>query len=155
MKFSKYCLKAVTFLSWPYFKSSTSCFSNKATTICGYPADNLRQLPVRHNRGGVSAEIKVQFSPPVICRLTLYRLPHKSFPPHSLLHSCKANSMPLHNTFPFLCSSFFLFYFISHFCCASDVNIYVNPYLAFPRISRLRLTPLCIYQNLFDIYSIE
>ena len=26
----------------------------------------------------------------------------------------------------------------------------MNPYLAFPRISRLRLTPLCIYQNLFD-----
>ena len=70
MKFSKYCLKAVTFLSWPYFKSSTSCPSNKATTICGYPDDNLRQVPVRHNRRGVSAEIKVQFSPPVICRLT-------------------------------------------------------------------------------------
>lgn len=70
MKFSKYCLKAVTFLSWPYFKSSTGCPSNKATTICGYPADNLRQIPVRHNQRCVSAEIKVRFAPPIMCRLT-------------------------------------------------------------------------------------
>ena len=45
---------------------------NKATTICGQPAESLRQVPVRHNRRGDNAEIKVRFAPPTMCRLTLY-----------------------------------------------------------------------------------
>ena len=54
----------------PYFKSSASCLSNKATTICGYSVCSLRQVPVRHNRGGKSTENKVRFAPPTMCRLT-------------------------------------------------------------------------------------
>lgn len=71
MKFSKYTSKAVTFRSWPYFKSSNNCLSNKATTICGHSAVILRSVPVRLNRRGVFTEISVRFAPPTMCRLTL------------------------------------------------------------------------------------
>lgn len=70
MKFSKYTSKAVTFRSWPYFKSSNNCLSNKATTICGHSAVILRSVPVRLNRRGVFTEISVRFAPPTMCRLT-------------------------------------------------------------------------------------
>ena len=40
-------------------------------TICGHPVWSLRQVPVRHNRGGKSTENKVRFAPPTMCRLTV------------------------------------------------------------------------------------
>lgn len=72
MKFSKYTSKAVTQVM-ALFQKQRSCLSNKATTICGQAAESLRRVPVRHGRGGVDTEIKVQFLPPTMCRLTSYR----------------------------------------------------------------------------------
>ena len=74
MKFSKYISKAVTPVM-ALFQKQHSCPSNKATTICGYSAESLRQVPIRHNRGGNNAEIKMQFAPPTMCRLTI-NTPH-------------------------------------------------------------------------------
>ena len=70
MKFSKYISKAVTPVM-ALFQKQHSCLSNKATTICGYSVCSLRQVPVRHNRGGKSTENKVRLAPPTMCRLTL------------------------------------------------------------------------------------
>ena len=70
MKFSKYISKAVTPVM-ALFQKQHGCLSNKATTICGYSVCSLRQVPVRHNRGGKSTENKVRFAPPTMCRLTL------------------------------------------------------------------------------------
>ena len=84
MKFSKYTFKAVTFRSWPYFKSSNNCLSNKATTIRGHSAAILRSVPVRLNRRGVFTEIKVRFAPPTMCRLTIEVI-NLSIIPHSSL----------------------------------------------------------------------
>lgn len=69
MKFSKYISKAVTPVM-ALFQKQHSCLSHKATTICGQPAESLRQVPVRHNRGGKSTENKMRFAPPTMCRLT-------------------------------------------------------------------------------------
>ena len=74
MKFSKYISKAVTPVM-ALFQKQHGCLSNKATTICGYSVCSLRQVPVRHNRGGKSTENKVRFAPPTMCRLTLTELP--------------------------------------------------------------------------------
>lgn len=71
MKFSKYISKAVTPVM-ALFQKQHSCLSNKATTICGYSVCSLRQVPVRHNRGGKSTENKVRLAPPTMCRLTIY-----------------------------------------------------------------------------------
>lgn len=71
MKFSKYISKAVTPVM-ALFQKQHGCLSNKATTICGYSVCSLRQVPVRHNRGGKSTENKVRFAPPTMCRLTIY-----------------------------------------------------------------------------------
>ena len=71
MKFSKYISKAVTQVM-ALFQKQRSCLSNKATTICGQAAESLRRVPVRHGRGGVDTEIKVQFLPPTMCRLTIW-----------------------------------------------------------------------------------
>ena len=73
MKFSKYISKAVTPVM-ALFQKQHGCLSNKATTICGYSVCSLRQVPVRHNRGGKSTENKVRFAPPTMCRLTLKHL---------------------------------------------------------------------------------
>lgn len=55
------------------FQKQDSCFSSKAATACGCPAESLR-LPTRlRSRRGRSAEINVRFAPPIMCRLTLYR----------------------------------------------------------------------------------
>ena len=70
MKFSKYISKAVTPVM-ALFQKQHSCLSNKATTICGYSVCSLRQVPVRHNRGGKSTENKVRLAPPTMCRLTI------------------------------------------------------------------------------------
>ena len=70
MKFSKYISKAVTPVM-ALFQKQHGCLSNKATTICGYSVCSLRQVPVRHNRGGKSTENKVRFAPPTMCRLTV------------------------------------------------------------------------------------
>ena len=77
MKFSKYISKAVTPVM-ALFQKQHSCLSNKATTICGYSVCSLRQVPVRHNRGGKSTENKVRLAPPTMCRLTSNR--HRSVP---------------------------------------------------------------------------
>ena len=69
MKFSKYISKAVTPVM-ALFQKQHGCLSNKSTTICGYSVCSLRQVPVRHNRGGKSTENKVRFAPPTMCRLT-------------------------------------------------------------------------------------
>ena len=69
MKFSKYISKVVTQVM-ALFQKQHSCFSNKATTICGQAAESLRQVPIRHDREGKFAEIKVRFVPPTMCRLT-------------------------------------------------------------------------------------
>ena len=69
MKFSKYIFKAVTPVM-ALFQKQRSCLSNKATTLCGQAAESLRQVPVRHDREGKFAEIKVRFVPPTMCRLT-------------------------------------------------------------------------------------
>ena len=71
MKFSKYISKAVTPVM-ALFQKQHGCLSNKATTICGYSVCSLRQVPVRHNRGGKSTENKVRFAPPTMCRLTAW-----------------------------------------------------------------------------------
>lgn len=71
MKFSKYISKAVTPVM-ALFQKQHSCLSNKATTICGYSVCSLRQVPVRHNRGGKFTENKVRLAPPTMCRLTFY-----------------------------------------------------------------------------------
>ena len=73
MKFSKYISKAVTPVM-ALFQKQHGCLSNKATTICGYSVCSLRQVPVRHNRGGKSTENKVRFAPPTMCRLTSSRI---------------------------------------------------------------------------------
>lgn len=69
MRFSKYISKAVTQVM-ALFQKQRSCLSNKATTICGQAAENLRQVPIRHDREDKFAEIKVRFVPPTMCRLT-------------------------------------------------------------------------------------
>ena len=71
MKFSKYIFKAVTPVM-ALFQKQLCCSSNKATTICGHSAESLRQMPIRHSRGGVITEIKVRFVPPTMCRLTRF-----------------------------------------------------------------------------------
>ena len=73
MKFSKDISKAVTSVM-ALFQKQLCCSSNKATTICGQAAESLRRVPVRHNREGVATESKVQFVPPTMCRLTVFRL---------------------------------------------------------------------------------
>ena len=73
MRFSKYITKAVTQVM-ALFQKQRSCLSNKATTICGQAAENLRQVPIRHDREGKFAEIKVRFVPPTMCRLAVYFL---------------------------------------------------------------------------------
>lgn len=89
MKFSKYISKAVTPVM-ALFQKQHGCLSNKATTICGYSVCSLRQVPVRHNRGGKSTENKVRFAPPTMCRLTFYCIEKiKRNPPFS---NCKAFS---------------------------------------------------------------
>ncbi len=56
------------------FQKQDSCFSSKAATACGCPAESLR-LPTRlRSRGGRSAEINVRFAPPIMCRLTPYQV---------------------------------------------------------------------------------
>jgi len=70
MKFSKYISKAVTPVM-ALFQKQHGCLSNKATTICGHSAQNLRQVPGRHHRRGKSTENKVRFAPPTMCRLTI------------------------------------------------------------------------------------
>lgn len=77
MKFSKYISKAVTPVM-ALFQKQHSCLSNKATTICGYSVCSLRQVPVRHNRGGKSTENKVRLAPPTMCRLTALLRTHKA-----------------------------------------------------------------------------
>ena len=52
------------------FQKQRNCLSNKATTICGHSAENLRQVSIRHGREGVATEIKVQSVPSAMCRLT-------------------------------------------------------------------------------------
>ena len=71
MKFSKYIFKAVTPVM-ALFQKQRSCLSNKATTLCGQAAESLRQVPVRHDREGKFAEIKVRFVPPTMYRLTAW-----------------------------------------------------------------------------------
>ena len=39
-------------------------------TICGQAEESLRRVPVQHGWEGVATEIKVQFVPPTMCRLT-------------------------------------------------------------------------------------
>ena len=63
--------KAVTVVM-ALFEKQESCLSNKTTTACGHPADNLRSPTGLCNRGGKSTEIKVRFVPPTMCRLTVY-----------------------------------------------------------------------------------
>ena len=75
MKFSKYISKAVTPVM-ALFQKQHGCLSNKATTICGHSVWSLRQVPVRHNRGGKFTENKVQFAPPTMCRLTVLQHLH-------------------------------------------------------------------------------
>ena len=76
MKFSKYISKAVTPVM-ALFQKQHSCLSNKATTICGYSVCSLRQVPVRHNRGGKFTENKVRLAPPTMCRLTAREVLHE------------------------------------------------------------------------------
>lgn len=61
--------KAVTIVM-ALFQKQDSCLSNKATTMCRYPADNLRPPTGPRNRGNRNAENKVLFVPPAMCRLT-------------------------------------------------------------------------------------
>ncbi len=61
MKFSKDISKAVTSVM-ALFQKQLCC------------AESLRRVPVRHNREGVATESKVQFVPPTMCRLTVFRL---------------------------------------------------------------------------------
>lgn len=89
MKFSKYVFKAVTPVI-ALFQKQHSCSSNRATTICGKPAESLRQVPIRHNRRGVSTEIKARFVPPTMCRLTLSRV-ELLFPPTAALPQIKSD----------------------------------------------------------------
>lgn len=70
MKFSKDISKAATSVM-ALFQKQLCCSSNKVTTICGHSTENLRQVSVRHDWGGVATEIKVQFVPPTLCRLTI------------------------------------------------------------------------------------
>ena len=53
MGFSMY--KAMTHMSWPYFKEHLDAPWNKPTTTCGIPADILRLGIMPHNRGVDSA----------------------------------------------------------------------------------------------------
>ena len=85
MKFSKYISKAVTPVM-ALFQKQHSCLSNKATTICGYSVCSLRQVPVRHNRGGKSTENKVRLAPPTMCRLTI-SLRQKIFSAQNFTHT--------------------------------------------------------------------
>ena len=73
MKFSKDISKAVTQVM-ALFQKQLCCSSNRATTICRQAAENLRQVLVRHSRGDVITEIKVQFVPPTMCRLTAEKI---------------------------------------------------------------------------------
>lgn len=57
-------------LSWPYFKSSTVCSSNTATTISGHSALNLRKMPVRHI-GEATTPKSMWLLPPTMCRQTI------------------------------------------------------------------------------------
>ena len=43
-------------------------------TICGQAAESLRRVPVQHGWEGVATEIKVQFVPPTMCRLTAEKI---------------------------------------------------------------------------------
>ena len=47
-----------------------SKYISKAMTICSQAAESLRRVPVQHGWEGVATEIKVQFVPPTMCRLT-------------------------------------------------------------------------------------
>lgn len=51
-----------------------NCSSDKTTTVCGDSSESL-QLPTKpHSRGCESTYNKVLFTPPTMCRLTLYAI---------------------------------------------------------------------------------
>ena len=50
-----------------------NCSSDKTTTVCGDSSESL-QLPTKpHSRGCESTYNKVLFTPPTMCRLTIYK----------------------------------------------------------------------------------
>lgn len=69
MKFSM-CISKVMASVMTLFQKQDSCFSNKATTACGQAAENLRQIPIRHNRASNFTENKVRLTPTTMCRRT-------------------------------------------------------------------------------------
>ena len=51
-----------------------NCSSDKTTTVCGDSSESL-QLPTKpHSRGCESTYNKVLFTPPTMCRLTVYAI---------------------------------------------------------------------------------
>ena len=70
MKFSMFNSKVMTHVM-ALFQKQEFCLSNKATTKCGQTAENLPQVPVRHNRVGGFTENKMRLPPTTMCRLTL------------------------------------------------------------------------------------
>lgn len=72
MKLSMY--KAmITLVVMALFQKHGSCSSNKAMTVCGEPAENLRSSTELCSRGGVFTEFKMRLPPPTICRRTSNR----------------------------------------------------------------------------------
>ena len=69
MKFSMFNSKVMTHVM-ALFQKQEFCLSNKATTKCGQTAENLPQVPVRHNRVGGFTENKMRLPPTTMCRLT-------------------------------------------------------------------------------------
>ena len=131
MKFSKYISKAVTPVM-ALFQKQHSCLSNKATTICGYSVCSLRQVPVRHNRGGKSTENKVRFAPPTMCRLTSWDNPVTAFfrkskkLRHSLVRPSRSDFVQLH--------FYELFVFLVSF---ANLNLSISSYLSYSLFSVL------------------
>lgn len=55
------------------FQKHGSCSSNKAMTVCGEPAENLRSPTELCSRGGIFTEFKLRLLPPKIYRRTIYK----------------------------------------------------------------------------------
>jgi len=62
----------ITLVVMALFQKHGSCSSNKATTVCGEPAEYLRSSAEPCSRRGICTEFKMRLPPPTICRRTAY-----------------------------------------------------------------------------------
>lgn len=130
------------------FQKQDSCFSSKAATACGCPAESLR-LPTRlRSRGGRSAEINVRFAPPIMCRLTILGIILRNST--HLFSKCTFCISYCYYFGDFLKSTLSPFTKVLYYISIKSISIYS---LAIETSNSFNIASLSISHNIFKIIS--